>query len=248
MNTLKKRNFQKYIQLKTAHKGVLKFSSRWHAFFTVASSLPKELFFSYFEMLVLLWVAVAQFKRLSCHMLWLPGATQRKGWHQMAALDDYLPWWPSKVAIMCHTYLCVAPGNQNMRNSSACFVFLVQSKFLLTFLSLSHFLSLACSTFPFLEILCHFPLFVLFTNWVLPHFSDLSYFAQGKVCLPDGSLVDRFEQQLLLHGSSWSPAHQKPGSQVYSFSYVFITFSPVPVVEDAFWIKRIQEKLSEAEQ
>ena len=41
-------------------------------------------------------------------MLWLHWATHRKVWHKMAV----------QTAILCHTYLCVAQGNQSMRNSS----------------------------------------------------------------------------------------------------------------------------------
>ena len=48
------------------------------------------------------------------HMLWLPWATHRKVWHKMAVWC----WVAVQTAILCHTFLCVAQGNQSMQNSS----------------------------------------------------------------------------------------------------------------------------------
>ena len=57
-----------------------------------------------FDLALLLWdTRIDKFR-----ILWSPWATHRKVWHTTAV-------W---IAILCHTFLCVAQGDQSMRNSS----------------------------------------------------------------------------------------------------------------------------------
>ena len=51
------------------------------------------------------------------HMLWLPWATRTKVWHKMAVWTATRAGWSSKRPF-CRIPLCVAQGNQSIRNSS----------------------------------------------------------------------------------------------------------------------------------